>query len=80
MWKSRVSGLLIAVAGGGLMGFLWWQVLDRSNFGEFIYRVGIPGVLILAAIGTMAVVFGVHLLVAPQSAIRRWTPRIARKG
>ena len=80
MWKSRLAGLLIASAGGALLGFLWSQMMDSSQDYLFIYRAGIPIVLLLAAAGIMAVVFGLHLLVAPKSAVRRWTPRLGRKA
>lgn len=80
MWLSRLSGLIIAAAGGSVVGFLWSQVLDRSGDGLFVQRLGIPGVLLLSAAGIIAFVFGSHLLVAPKSAVRRWTGRSARRA
>lgn len=75
MWRSRASGLFIAAAGAAILAFLWSQVTDRSGDYLFIYRIGIPGVLLLTGLGALAVVFGAHLFCAPTSALRRWIPR-----
>lgn len=80
MWLSRLSGLVLAAAGGSLIGFLWSQVLDESGDYLFIHRIGIPGVLLLAAAGIIAFVFGVHFLIAPRSAVKRWTGRLQRRA
>lgn len=80
MWLSRLAGLVILAAGGGLLGFLWLQAADRSGNYLFVHRIGPPGVLLLAAAGMIGFVFGVHLLIAPRSAVKRWTPRLQRKA
>jgi hypothetical protein len=80
MWKSRAVGLLIAAVGGAVLGFLVSQVTDQSDEYLFVYRIGIPGVLLLTAPAILAVVFGLHLLFAPRSAIRRWTPKLPRRS
>jgi cytochrome c biogenesis protein CcdA len=79
MWKSRLAGVVIAAVGASVLGFLWSQMMDQSNDYLLIYRIGIPGDLILSALGLMAIVFGLHLLFAPRTAVRAWTPRITRK-
>jgi len=80
MWISRAFGLGLAAAGAALLGFLWSQMWDRSQDFLFIYQIGIPGALALGLLGLTAFFFGVHLVVAPRSAIRHWTPRIRGRG
>lgn len=75
MWSRRLAGLLIAVFGASLLVFLWFQVTHASHQSLMIYRMGIPGVLLASALGATAVLFGGHLLLAPETAIRRWTFR-----
>ena len=79
MWLSRMFGLLLAAGGAGLLGFLWSQVLDLPGRTNFTYRIGVPGALLLAALGIILFFFGMHLFIAPRSAVRRWTPRPRRR-
>ncbi len=74
MWMSRLFGLVLAVAGAGLLAFIWSQMLDHSGAFLFIYRIGIPAAMLLAFAGLLALFFGAHLVVAPRSAVRRWLP------
>ena len=77
MWRSRLIGLAVAAGGAGLLGFLWTQMSGRS---QFLYAIGIPGALFLGAIGVTLLVFGAHLLIAPKSAARRWTPGLRNEA
>ncbi|MEI9964582.1 MAG: hypothetical protein WDM92_07655 [Caulobacteraceae bacterium] len=67
-------GLAVAAAGAGVIVLLWLQVMDQSGGALFVERIGIPGVLLLTVAATLSLVFGLHLLAAPGSAVRRWTP------
>ncbi len=78
MWKSRLTGLVLAVLGACLFGFVLVQG-NRTIEALFVYRWGLPVVLLLGMVGLITLVFGVHLLMAPRSAARRWVRPFRRK-
>lgn len=80
MWAARITGLIIASAGGSLAGLLWLELMDRGGRDLFVHRLGLPGALLLAALGVVAVVFGLYLLLDPQSALRRRPVRRRRSA
>ncbi len=71
--------MAVALAGAGLIGFLWSDLMRSDRDDLFVIRLGIPGVLLLAAVGAVAFVFGIHRLIARRYAGRRWTPHPLRK-
>jgi len=79
MWKSRLTGLILAVTGGVLFAFVLGEG-DRTIEALFVYRLGLPVVLLLGLSGLVALVFGIHLLAAPRSAARRWSRPFQRKS
>ena len=80
MWLSRSIGVTIAACGAALLAAMWVQLHDRGGGYPLIVRIGIPGVLLLAALALVCLMFGVHLAVAPRSAVRRWTPLRPRRS
>jgi hypothetical protein len=78
MWKSRLTGLILAILGGGLFAFVLSEG-NRAVEALFVYRWGLPVVLLLGMIGLIVLVFGVHLLIAPNTAARRWARPFQRK-
>ncbi|MFI4936115.1 MAG: hypothetical protein ACHP7N_15995 [Caulobacterales bacterium] len=68
MWTSRLMGLAIGAVGAALLVFVFYQTSDHAVDAIYIYKIGLPGLLLLGMVGLIAFAFGSHLLVAPKSA------------
>src|SRR5271167_3078752 len=79
MWISRLTGVVIALIGGVMFAFALRPGASQAMDAIVIYRIGMPGVLLIGMVGLIAFAFGVHLAVAPRSAVRRWSPGLGRK-
>ena len=75
MTFSRISGLVIALAGAAVLAFCLYWGADRGMQALFAYKLGMPGVLLLGMTGLIGFVFGTHLVVAPAL---RSLPRMRR--
>jgi hypothetical protein len=79
MWKTRLAGAIIALAGAATFAFVFYQGLKPPVASHLMFAIGMPGALLIAMASLIAFVFGVHLTVAPRTAARRWTPGIRRR-
>jgi hypothetical protein len=67
MWARRIAGLLLAVCGAGVVGFLFYQSIDGRLQGPAFYALGMPGALLVGMVALIVLAYGGHLMASPRS-------------
>jgi hypothetical protein len=78
MRTQKVVGLLLAVGGAGVLGFLFYQSIDGSFERHAFYALGMPGALLLGMVAMIVLAYGGHLLAQRPTSSRELTPPARR--
>lgn len=80
MWTRRIAGLLLAISGAGVLGFLFYQSIDGRLEGRAFYALGMPGALLVGMVALIVLAYGGHLMALPRSRPPATTSRAQRAG